>query len=143
MKERYRTKSCLGLTTLLVAVVGPRYQIAQKLRACTEWFETGPENDRYRDLMDLLLLRDVLTNADLPRVREACLLNAELRSERGRANQTEHRSGYLTDQRSASIRAGVSERPMRQEQRPDRRPAFHHRRRRTERHARLPRARHQ
>jgi hypothetical protein len=26
-----------------VAVVGPRYQIAQKLHACTERFETGPE----------------------------------------------------------------------------------------------------
>jgi hypothetical protein len=56
-----------------VAVVGPRYQIAQKLHACTERFKTGPENDRFRDLMDLLLLRDVLTDADLPRVREACL----------------------------------------------------------------------
>jgi hypothetical protein len=56
-----------------VAVVGPRYQIAQKLHACTERFETGPENDRFRDLMDLLLLREALTNADLPRVREACL----------------------------------------------------------------------
>ncbi len=55
-----------------VAVVGPRYQIAQKLHACSERFETGPENDRFRDLMDLLLLRDVLTDADLPRVREAC-----------------------------------------------------------------------
>ncbi len=55
-----------------VAIVGPRYQIAQKLHACTERFEAGPENDRFRDLMDLLLLRDILTDADLPRVREAC-----------------------------------------------------------------------
>lgn len=55
-----------------MAIVGPRYQIAQKLHACTERFEAGPENDRFRDLMDLLLLRDILTDADLPRVREAC-----------------------------------------------------------------------
>jgi Nucleotidyl transferase AbiEii toxin, Type IV TA system len=55
-----------------VAVVGPRYQIAQKLHACTERFQTGPDNDRFRDLMDLLLLRDVLADTDLPRVREAC-----------------------------------------------------------------------
>lgn len=55
-----------------VAVVGPRYQIAQKLHACTERFETGPDNDRFRDLMDLLLLREILTDTDLPRVHEAC-----------------------------------------------------------------------
>jgi len=62
-----------------VAIVGPRYQIAQKLHACTERFETGPENDRFRDLMDLLLLREVLTETDLPRVREACLRIFEAR----------------------------------------------------------------
>ncbi len=62
-----------------VAVVGPRYQIAQKLHACTERFQTGPENDRFRDLMDLLLLRDVLTSGDLPRVREACVRIFEAR----------------------------------------------------------------
>ena len=62
-----------------VAVVGPGYQIAQKLHACTERFKTGPENDRFRDLMDLLLLRDVLTDTDLPRVREACVRIFEAR----------------------------------------------------------------
>jgi hypothetical protein len=40
--------------------------------ACTERFMTGPDNDRFRDLMDLLLLRGLLTEADLPRVRAAC-----------------------------------------------------------------------
>jgi Nucleotidyl transferase AbiEii toxin, Type IV TA system len=62
-----------------VAIVGPRYQIAQKLHACTERFATGPENDRFRDLMDLLLLKAVLTETDLPRVREACLRIFEVR----------------------------------------------------------------
>jgi Nucleotidyl transferase AbiEii toxin, Type IV TA system len=62
-----------------VAIVGPRYQIAQKLHACTERFATGPENDRFRDLMDLLLLREVLADADLPRVREACVRIFEAR----------------------------------------------------------------
>jgi hypothetical protein len=63
-----------------VAVVGIRYQIAQKLHACTEKFRTGPENDRFRDLMDLLLLRDLLEEADLPRVREACMRIFEARN---------------------------------------------------------------
>ncbi|HEX4114945.1 MAG TPA: nucleotidyl transferase AbiEii/AbiGii toxin family protein [Solirubrobacteraceae bacterium] len=62
-----------------VAVVGIRYQIAQKLHACTEKFRTGPENDRFRDLMDLLLLRDLLGRDDLPRVREACVRIFEAR----------------------------------------------------------------
>jgi hypothetical protein len=55
-----------------VAVVGPAYQVAQKLHACTERFQSGPDNDRFRDLMDVLLLRDILADADLARVREAC-----------------------------------------------------------------------
>jgi len=63
-----------------VAVVGIRYQIAQKLHACTEKFQTGPENDRFRDLMDLLLLRDMLDKADFPRVREACVRIFEARN---------------------------------------------------------------
>jgi Nucleotidyl transferase AbiEii toxin, Type IV TA system len=62
-----------------VAVVGIRYQIAQKLHACTEKFQRGPENDRFRDLMDLLLLRDLLDRAGLRRVREACVRIFEVR----------------------------------------------------------------
>lgn len=48
-----------------------RYQIAQKLHACTEVFETGPENDRFRDLIDLLLLRAL--DKELPGIRQACV----------------------------------------------------------------------
>lgn len=62
-----------------IPIVNLGYQIAQKLHACTERFRSGPENDRFRDLMDLLLLRDMLTAAELPRVKEACLRIFEIR----------------------------------------------------------------
>lgn len=48
-----------------------RYQIAQKLHACTEVFEPGRENDRFRDLVDLLLLRAL--EPDLTAIRHACV----------------------------------------------------------------------
>jgi Nucleotidyl transferase AbiEii toxin, Type IV TA system len=54
-----------------------RYQIAQKLHACTERFEGGKENDRSRDLIDLILLRDLVE--DLAAVREACVKTFERR----------------------------------------------------------------
>jgi len=53
----------------VVACQSLRYQIATKLHAVTERFEVG-ENDRFRDLIDLLLLRDL--QPDLPRVAAAC-----------------------------------------------------------------------
>ena len=52
-----------------VACQSLRYQMATKLHAVTERFDTG-ENDRFRDLIDLLLLRDL--EPDLARVAEAC-----------------------------------------------------------------------
>lgn len=48
-----------------------RYQIAQKLHACTEVFPLGRENDRFRDLIDLLLLRAL--DPDLAAIRQACV----------------------------------------------------------------------
>ncbi len=48
-----------------------RYQIAQKLHACTEVFPPGRENDRFRDLIDLLLLRAL--NPHLTAIRHACV----------------------------------------------------------------------
>lgn len=48
-----------------------RYQIAQKLHACTEFFTSGRENDRFRDLVDLLLLR--VLDGDLVSIRHACI----------------------------------------------------------------------
>jgi hypothetical protein len=47
------------------------YQVAQKLHACTEVREAH-DNDRFRDIVDLLLLEEVLDDADLPAVRLAC-----------------------------------------------------------------------
>ena len=55
------------------ACVSLRYQVAQKLHACTEVFETGPENDRFRDVMDILLVEALLVDVGLARVREACI----------------------------------------------------------------------
>ena len=56
-----------------VACVSVRYQVAQKLHACTEVFGTGPENDRFRDVIDILLVEDLLRNeVGLARTGEAC-----------------------------------------------------------------------
>ncbi|HTE63062.1 MAG TPA: nucleotidyl transferase AbiEii/AbiGii toxin family protein [Solirubrobacteraceae bacterium] len=40
-----------------IACVSVRYQIARKIHACTEVYPDGRENDRFRDLIDLQLLR--------------------------------------------------------------------------------------
>lgn len=54
-----------------VRCLSMRYQIAQKLHACTEVFVAGRENDRFRDLIDLLLLRAL--EPDLTAIRHACI----------------------------------------------------------------------
>jgi hypothetical protein len=56
-----------------IACVSVRYQIAQKIHACTEVFTEGRQNDRFRDLIDLPLLRDLLAEDELPAVRAACV----------------------------------------------------------------------
>lgn len=53
--------------------VSLRYQVAQKLHACTEVFDEGRENDRFRDVMDILLVEDLLHDIGLAHVREACV----------------------------------------------------------------------
>lgn len=55
-----------------VSCVSLRYQIAQKLHACTEMFSTG-DNERFRDIMDILLLEPLLRKNNLAHAREACL----------------------------------------------------------------------
>jgi hypothetical protein len=50
-----------------------RYQVAQKLHACTEVFDEGRENDRFRDIMDMLLVEGLLYDVGLAHVREACV----------------------------------------------------------------------
>lgn len=53
--------------------VSLRYQVAQKLHACTEIFAERRENDRFRDVMDILLVEDLLHDIGLGLVREACV----------------------------------------------------------------------
>ncbi len=55
-----------------VPCVSVRYQVAQKLHACTEVPTDGRSNDRFRDLIDLLLLAELLEDDEWSGVREAC-----------------------------------------------------------------------
>jgi hypothetical protein len=55
-----------------VPCVAVRWQIAQKLHACTETFEHG-ENDRFRDLIDLQLLAGLVDDDEWPDVKAACI----------------------------------------------------------------------
>lgn len=54
-----------------VALLPLPYQIAQKIHACTEP-KDGRDNDRFRDLVDLILLDDLVAEEDLGRVLDAC-----------------------------------------------------------------------
>ena len=57
-----------------VSCVSVRYQVAQKLHACTEVFDDGPDNDRFRDVMDILLVEDLVRGeVGLARSRQACI----------------------------------------------------------------------
>ena len=53
------------------------YQIAQKIHAVSEYRPQGKDNDRVRDMVDLLLLRGCIT--DLAAVRAACQRVFDLR----------------------------------------------------------------
>jgi Nucleotidyl transferase AbiEii toxin, Type IV TA system len=55
-----------------IACVSVRYQIAQKIHACTVVYADGRENDRFRDVIDLQLLRELVDDGGLAAVREAC-----------------------------------------------------------------------
>lgn len=55
-----------------VPCVAIRWQIAQKLHACTEIPPEGRINDRFRDLIDVLLLWGLVAEDEQPTVREAC-----------------------------------------------------------------------
>jgi hypothetical protein len=63
-----------------IACVSLRYQIAQKLHACTQVLADGSANSRFRDLIDLLLLRELVAADDLAQVRAACVETFELRA---------------------------------------------------------------
>lgn len=55
-----------------VPCVSIRYQIAQKIHACTEIPSGAKENDRFRDLIDLLLLEELVEEDEWTAVRHAC-----------------------------------------------------------------------
>jgi len=50
-----------------------RYQIAEKLHACTDPLDGERINDRVSDLMDLILIEDLSGDLNLVRVRPACV----------------------------------------------------------------------
>lgn len=62
-----------------------RYQVSQKLHACTDPHDPPAEvNDRARDLADLVLLRSLIVEEDAPtpaQLREACLALFEARAQ--------------------------------------------------------------
>jgi hypothetical protein len=60
----------------VVQCLSTRFQIAQKIHAVTERFENR-ENERFRDLIDLLLLREIAE--DLPSLYKACVETFEVR----------------------------------------------------------------
>lgn len=63
----------LGLSVpAAVPCVSIRYQIAQKMHASTEVPSHGEDNDRFRDLVDLLLLEELIEDGEWPGVRNAC-----------------------------------------------------------------------
>jgi hypothetical protein len=56
-----------------VACLPLRFQIAQKLHACTTRRDDGKDNDRFRDLIDVILLHGLIDDQELPAVYEACI----------------------------------------------------------------------
>jgi hypothetical protein len=57
-----------------VSCLGIRYQIAQKIHACTAPpFDGKTENLRFHDLIDLMMLRDLVADGGWPDVRAACI----------------------------------------------------------------------
>jgi hypothetical protein len=56
------------------------YLIAQKLHACTDHTDSGPLNDRYRDLIDLILVDRLVRDEDRAGVREVCVEIFRLRA---------------------------------------------------------------
>jgi hypothetical protein len=56
-----------------VPCLSVRYQIAQKLHACTDPLDGQRPNDRAHDLADLILLEELLDDNELGDVRAACI----------------------------------------------------------------------
>lgn len=74
--------STFGLTgPANVVCLSLRYHIAQKFHGMTKVPYHGGENDRFRDAVDLLLLRGLVSDDDLRAVREACEETFRVRAE--------------------------------------------------------------
>lgn len=56
-----------------VSCLSVRYQVAQKLHACTDQLDGVRPNDRAHDLADLILLEELLAETDLADARSACV----------------------------------------------------------------------
>lgn len=66
--------AALGLTPVgELPLVTLAYMLAQKLHACTDHSVPDRDNDRARDLIDILLVRRLLDEDDLADVRRACV----------------------------------------------------------------------
>jgi hypothetical protein len=88
-----------------VACQSLRYQMATKLHAVTERFETG-ENDRFRDLIDLLLLRDL--QPELAHVAEACRDVFEARAKQSWPPQLSAEPSWPEQYRALAIDQGFA-----------------------------------
>ena len=74
------TERLAGIPLAAFGLTGPadipclslRFHIAQKLHGMTKAPHDGSENDRFRDAVDLFLLRQLVSDDDLFHVREAC-----------------------------------------------------------------------
>lgn len=66
--------AALGLSPVgELPLVTLAYLLAQKLHACTDHSLPNRDNDRARDLIDILLVRRLLADDELPGVRRACV----------------------------------------------------------------------
>lgn len=66
--------AALGLSPVgELPLVTLAYMLAQKLHACTDHSLPNRDNDRARDLIDILLVRRLLADDELPDVRRACV----------------------------------------------------------------------
>jgi Nucleotidyl transferase AbiEii toxin, Type IV TA system len=88
-----------------VACQSFRYQMATKLHAVTERFEAG-ENDRFRDLIDLLLLRDL--QPDIAHVAEACRDVFEARAKQPWPPQLSAEPSWPEQYRALAIEQGFA-----------------------------------
>jgi hypothetical protein len=110
--------AALGLSPVgELPLVTLAYTLAQKLHACTDHSLPNRENDRARDLIDILLVRRLLADDELPGVRRACVeISACATSTRGRRRSRSCQSGPQSRRaswpRRPASRRSMSSRPQ-------------------------------